>query len=150
MPQSAIPRRPRTPGSAGRSRQLVTGAVALALAVTAGPLVAPAVAATPAASATTAPDPALKIAAGSEIVSAGRTGFLSVDAQNTVRWTRYADGVTTKLAQDSRQFVLSPVHGTASDVVALGVLPCEVGDAAGGWLSLERGVSAVVIVGVQP
>ncbi|MGX1371894.1 hypothetical protein RKD19_007253 [Streptomyces canus] len=33
---------------------------------------------------------------------------------------------------------------------ALGVLPREVGDAAGGWLALERGVSAVVIVGVQP
>ncbi|GHB21308.1 hypothetical protein GCM10010346_51280 [Streptomyces chryseus] len=33
---------------------------------------------------------------------------------------------------------------------ALAVLPCEVGDAAGGWLALERGVAAVVIVGVQP
>ncbi len=32
----------------------------------------------------------------------------------------------------------------------LGVLPCEVGDAAGGWLAVECGVSAVVIVGVQP
>ncbi|MFB7633150.1 FG-GAP repeat domain-containing protein [Streptomyces sp. NPDC056149] len=120
MTQSAIPRRPRTPGSAGRSRQLVTGAVALALAVTAGPLVAPAVAATPAASATTAPDPALKIAAGSEIVSAGRTGFLSVDAQHTVRWTRYADGTTTKLAQDDRLSSYETTHGTASDIVALG------------------------------
>ncbi|MHA5052999.1 hypothetical protein ACX28W_32265, partial [Streptomyces sp. SD15] len=33
---------------------------------------------------------------------------------------------------------------------ALGVLPCEVGDAAGGWFACERGVSAVVIVGMQP
>ncbi|MFI6495035.1 hypothetical protein, partial [Streptomyces sp. NPDC050564] len=33
---------------------------------------------------------------------------------------------------------------------ALAVLPCEVGDAAGGWLAFQRGVSAVVIVGVQP
>lgn len=32
----------------------------------------------------------------------------------------------------------------------LAVLPCEVGDAAGGWFACERGVSAVVIVGVQP
>ncbi|MFE6687091.1 FG-GAP repeat domain-containing protein [Streptomyces sp. NPDC057743] len=120
MTQSAIPRRPRTPGSAGRSRQLVTGAVALALTVTAGPLVAPAVAATPAASATTAPDQALKIAAGSEIVSAGRTGFLSVDAQHTVRWTRYADGATTKLSQDDRLSSYETTHGTASDIVALG------------------------------
>ncbi|MEV5049909.1 hypothetical protein AB0N20_36370, partial [Streptomyces griseoincarnatus] len=31
---------------------------------------------------------------------------------------------------------------------ALDVLPREVGDAAGGWLALQRGVSAVVIVGV--
>ncbi|CAL9594732.1 hypothetical protein SUDANB130_05295 [Streptomyces sp. enrichment culture] len=37
-----------------------------------------------------------------------------------------------------------PVRG------ALVVLPCEVGDAAGGWLPFQRGVSAVVIVGVQP
>jgi MFS family permease len=35
-------------------------------------------------------------------------------------------------------------------VAALGVLPCEVGDAAGGWVACESGVSAVVIVGVQP
>lgn len=32
----------------------------------------------------------------------------------------------------------------------LGVLPCEVGDAAGGWLAAECGVGAVVIVVVQP
>lgn len=33
---------------------------------------------------------------------------------------------------------------------ALGVLPCEVGDAAGGRLAFERGVSTVVIAGMQP
>ena len=32
----------------------------------------------------------------------------------------------------------------------LAVLPCEVGDAAGGWVAAECGVAAVVIVGVQP
>lgn len=32
----------------------------------------------------------------------------------------------------------------------LGVLPCEVGDAAGRWLAFQRGVSAVVIVGAEP
>lgn len=32
----------------------------------------------------------------------------------------------------------------------LTVLIREVGDAAGGWLAFQRGVSAVVIVGVQP
>ncbi|MFF2809452.1 FG-GAP repeat domain-containing protein [Streptomyces sp. NPDC058000] len=102
----------------------MTGAVALVLAVTAGPLVAPAVAATPAApAATTAPAQALKIAAGSEIVSAGRTGFLSVDGQHNVLWTRYADGVTTKLAQDDALSSYDTTHGTASDVVALGDNP---------------------------
>jgi len=32
----------------------------------------------------------------------------------------------------------------------LGVLPGEVGDAAGGWEAFERGVSTVMVVGVQP
>lgn len=47
-------------------------------------------------------------------------------------------------------------HGTGDLEVQLrmprdlGVLLCEVGDAAGGWLAGERGVAAVVIVGVQP
>ena len=35
-------------------------------------------------------------------------------------------------------------------LVGLAVLTREVGDAAGGWLAFQRGVSAVVIVGVQP
>lgn len=34
--------------------------------------------------------------------------------------------------------------------LGLAVLPCEVVDAAGGWFAREGGVSAVVIVGVQP
>ncbi|MFI1205171.1 FG-GAP repeat domain-containing protein [Streptomyces sp. NPDC020883] len=123
MTRSAIARRPRTPGPSGRSRRLLTGAVALALAVTAGPLVVPAVAAVAgpaAAAATTTPAQVLKIAAGSEIVSAGRTGFLSVDPRHQVLWTRYADGVTTKLAQDDPRTSYDTTHGTASDVVALG------------------------------
>ncbi|MGW5906678.1 hypothetical protein ACWFQ6_33640, partial [Streptomyces althioticus] len=41
-------------------------------------------------------------------------------------------------------------HGRRSRLAPLAVLPCEVGDAAGGWLPFQRGVSAVVIVGVQP
>ena len=36
----------------------------------------------------------------------------------------------------------------ATAAKALGVLTREVGDAAGGWLAFQRGVSAVVIVGV--
>lgn len=39
---------------------------------------------------------------------------------------------------------------TQNLVLALDVLTREVGDAAGGWLALECGVSAVVIVGVEP
>ncbi|MFJ9618291.1 FG-GAP repeat domain-containing protein [Streptomyces noursei] len=123
MPRSAVPRCPRTQGPAGRSRRLVTTAVALALAVTAGPFVAPAVAAPAASASTEAPARTLKIAAGSQIVSAGRTGFLSVDAQHQVLWTRYADGVTTKLAQDDPTSRYDTEHGTASDVVALGDNP---------------------------
>jgi transcriptional regulator with XRE-family HTH domain len=38
----------------------------------------------------------------------------------------------------------------SAKATALAVLSCEVGDAAGGWLACERGVSAVVIVGVEP
>ncbi|MGG2465822.1 VCBS repeat-containing protein [Streptomyces sp. RGM 3693] len=96
----------------------------MTLAVTAGPLVAPAVAATPAAAeAAAASAQQLKIAPGSEIVSAGRTGFLSAAADKTVSWTRYADGETTQLAQDASMFTDSTVHGAASDVVALGDEP---------------------------
>ncbi|MFJ5953572.1 FG-GAP repeat domain-containing protein [Streptomyces noursei] len=124
MTRSVISRPPRTPGRSARSRRLLTGAVALTLAVTAGPLVAPAVAATPAAAgATAAPAQQLKIAPGSEIVSAGRTGFLSVATDKTMSWTRYADGGTSKLATDDGLFRDSVMHGAASDVVALGDAP---------------------------
>ncbi|MFE7300235.1 hypothetical protein [Streptomyces sp. NPDC057579] len=124
MTHPVISRRPRTPGRSARSRRLLTGAVALTLAVTAGPLVAPAVAATPAAAgATAAPAQQLKIAPGSEILSAGRTGFLSVAADEIVSWTRYADGETTELARDDGTFTDSTMHGTASDVVVLGDAP---------------------------
>ncbi|MEV5592384.1 VCBS repeat-containing protein [Streptomyces sp. NPDC052496] len=93
-------------------RQIVGGAVALGLAVSGGALASPAAAA-PAA-------PALKIAPGSEIVSAGTTGFLSVDPKNTLRWTRYADGSTTEVGQDSAQHTQDISHGSASDVVVVG------------------------------
>jgi ADP-ribose pyrophosphatase YjhB (NUDIX family) len=43
-----------------------------------------------------------------------------------------------------------PAAGKKELRAALSVLPCEVGDAAGGWVACESGVSAVVIVGVQP
>ncbi|MDH2387495.1 VCBS repeat-containing protein [Streptomyces sp. HNM0663] len=93
--------------------------------MTAGPLAAlaaavPATAAPASLAAPAAPSQTLTLAPGSEIVSAGSTGFLSVDAQNDVLWTRYADGSTVKLATDSGQFTFTAAHGAASDTVALG------------------------------
>ncbi|MEU7199508.1 VCBS repeat-containing protein [Streptomyces sp. NPDC045470] len=93
-------------------RRVLGGAVALGLAVSGGSLASPAAAA-PA-------KPVLKITPGSEIVSAGTTGFLSVDPKNTLRWTRYADGTTTEVGQDSGQYTQGIAHGSASDVVAVG------------------------------
>ncbi|MGK5631064.1 FG-GAP repeat domain-containing protein [Streptomyces sp. URMC 123] len=127
-------------GYSRRSGRLLTGAIALGLAVTAGPLAVPAAAGTTGTAAGTAtaattgtttavpaalagpaaPAQAPRITPGSEIVSAGTTGFLSVDARHKVLWTRYADGVTTELAEDYGQFTLTTDHGTASDTVALG------------------------------
>lgn len=95
-------------------RRILGGAVALGLTVTAGALASPAVAAPLEPKA-----PTLKIAPGSEIVSAGRTGFLSVDPQNNVVWTDY-QGRTTKLAHDYGQFTHTTAHGSVSDIVALG------------------------------
>ncbi|GCD45940.1 FG-GAP repeat domain-containing protein [Streptomyces paromomycinus] len=110
------PRRSRLP------RRILGGAVALGLTVTGGALASPAVAAPLEPKAPTwdyVQDVALKIAPGSEIVSAGRTGFLSVDPQNNVAWTDY-QGRTTKLAQDHSQFTHTTAHGSVSDIVALG------------------------------
>ncbi|MGW7556634.1 hypothetical protein [Streptomyces rimosus] len=107
-----------------RSGRLLSTAVAVGLAVTAGPLTVPASAAAPAAPvAFAAPASAAsvgKLAPGSRIVSAGTTGYLSADPQGKVVWTRYADGSTTQLAQDKADYGFGTEHGTASDVVALG------------------------------
>ncbi|MFH8404828.1 FG-GAP-like repeat-containing protein [Streptomyces sp. NPDC018019] len=109
MKRSLVPRPGR---SRPLRRQLVAGAVVLGLAVSAGPLVSPAAVAAPAA--------APKVAPGSEIVSAGPTGFLSVDPKNTLRWTRYADGTTTEVGQDSDQHTQTIARGSVSDVVVVG------------------------------
>ncbi|MEN2422847.1 VCBS repeat-containing protein [Streptomyces rimosus] len=105
-----------------RSGRLLSTAVAVGLAVTAGPLAVPASAAAPAAPAAFAAPAASvgKLAPGSRIVSAGTTGYLSADPQGKVVWTRYADGSTTQLAQDKADHGFGTEHGTASDVVALG------------------------------
>ncbi|MEV5592386.1 VCBS repeat-containing protein [Streptomyces sp. NPDC052496] len=105
-------------------RRVLGGAVALGLAVSGGALASPAAAAA-AASPTWdyVQDAVLKIAPGSVIVSAGRTGFLSLSPQNDVLWTRYADRTTTDLGRDQGQFTHLTAHGSVSDIVALGNKP---------------------------
>ncbi|MFC8175555.1 FG-GAP-like repeat-containing protein [Streptomyces sp. NPDC057325] len=83
------------------NRTLAT-TVALVLAVTGGGLTAPAFAAPPQSPAPAPAEvaPPLTAPAGSEIVSAGRTGMLTRTGTGTRtvhRWTRHADGVTTTL-----------------------------------------------------
>ncbi|MFJ3781554.1 FG-GAP repeat domain-containing protein [Streptomyces sp. NPDC090093] len=81
------------------ARHHVSAAIATVLAVTlgAGVLAAPATAAPAAPTASAAPVP---YPAGTQIVMAGRTGFVTNDSMThsgTLRWTRYADGATTEL-----------------------------------------------------
>lgn len=106
------------------SRPRLTAAIAVALAFTAGPLAVPAIAApaagTAAPDAAAQADSALSIAPGSEIVSAGSTGFLSSGANADVRWTRYSDGSSTLLGRDFGQFTQTELHGAVSDTVAMG------------------------------
>ncbi|GCD45938.1 FG-GAP repeat domain-containing protein [Streptomyces paromomycinus] len=96
-------------------RQVLGGAVALSLAVGGGALASPAAAA-PA-------KPVLKITPGSEIVSAGATGFLSVDPESHLEWTRYEDGRTTDVGRSWGQDTSPVEHGSVSDVVVLGDEP---------------------------
>ncbi|MCX5386372.1 VCBS repeat-containing protein [Streptomyces sp. NBC_00083] len=127
MHHSAIPSRTRSSRSTGGSRRLVTAATVLALAVTAGPLAAPALAApaVPAASGARAgsAEAPFAIAADAEVLSAGRTGFLSIAGSGSghdVLWTRYADGKTTVVVKDAPSYATLPAfYGAGSDVVAL-------------------------------
>ncbi|WP_055600165.1 FG-GAP repeat domain-containing protein [Streptomyces aureus] len=95
------------------SRRL-TAAIIAALAVTAGTLAAApgALAATAAVSApSAAAGEVIPFPLGSEIVSAGATGFLSSNAAGEYRWTRLADGSSTVVASQA------PVLAGASDVL---------------------------------
>ncbi|MFI1654049.1 FG-GAP repeat domain-containing protein [Streptomyces sp. NPDC020472] len=107
-----------------RRHRLAT-AVAVALAVTAGPLAAvPAVATTSAVTTTSAAtaeqaaqEDVLPFLKDSAIVGTGPTGFLTRHTDSTYRWTRYADGVTTTLPtgsyRSSRQTdIVTKVDGT--------------------------------------
>ncbi|WP_406060927.1 VCBS repeat-containing protein [Streptomyces sp. NBC_01077] len=100
----------------------VSMSVGVVLAVAAaGPLVAPAATAAPAPTAAvapaaetaTAPIKVPFLASGGELVGAGKTGFLTRDADRVVRWTRYADGVSKVIGEGAT------VHGSASDSVAV-------------------------------
>ncbi|MCT9093393.1 VCBS repeat-containing protein [Streptomyces sp. ASQP_92] len=128
MHPSAIPSRTRSPRSTGGPNRLVTAATLLALAVTAGPLASPALAAPPVAPTASGAAPAsraatFKIAADAEVLSAGRTGFLSIAKSGSghdVLWTRYADGHTTVVLKDAPSYASLPsFFGTSSDMVAV-------------------------------
>ncbi|MFI8104171.1 FG-GAP repeat domain-containing protein [Streptomyces sp. NPDC086023] len=101
------------------SRPLLATAVAAALAATGAPFAAVPVAAASSAagSETTA---VVKLAPGSVVLSAGTTGFLSVDRQENLVWTRYADGAATRVGTTEYDWGAAPkTYGGASDVVAV-------------------------------
>ncbi|MEU9700038.1 VCBS repeat-containing protein [Streptomyces sp. NPDC047981] len=72
------------------------------------------VTAVPAATTATAPINVPFLASGGQVIGAGKTGFLTRDADHVERWTRYADGVSKVVG--SAEF---GVIGSASDVVLL-------------------------------
>ncbi|MFF9016328.1 hypothetical protein ACF09C_25585 [Streptomyces sp. NPDC014870] len=79
------------------------------------PATATATAATTATTAVTAATAPIKVpflASGGQVIGAGKTGFLTRDADGVERWTRYADGVSTVVGSQELG-----VTGSASDVV---------------------------------
>ncbi|GGU93414.1 hypothetical protein GCM10010275_33510 [Streptomyces litmocidini] len=71
----------------------------------------------PAAEAATASIRVPFLAAGGKLLGAGRTGFLSEDADGRARWTRYADGVSKAVEKSEGEYVLG--SGPGSDVVVV-------------------------------
>jgi len=88
----------------------------------------------------------------------GRVGLSERQANEQNRAVRVAKlpmGAVVRAIEtgETRGFMKVVVDADTQQILGatvLGVLTREVGDAAGGWLALERGVSAVVIVGVEP
>ncbi|GAA4640759.1 hypothetical protein GCM10023196_107510 [Actinoallomurus vinaceus] len=62
--------------------------------------------------------------------------------------SRYMSGVAQVEKLDRFEAIADGLDMTDEARMSLGVLSREVGDAAGGWLAFQRGVSAVVIVGM--
>ncbi|MFE2558949.1 FG-GAP repeat domain-containing protein [Streptomyces sp. NPDC059352] len=109
----------RTALSLRRVPMSVGGVLAV---VATGPFLAPAasavapvaaVAATAPAALAAAPIQVPFLASGGSLIGAGTTGFLTRDADKAVRWTRYADGVSTVIGEGAT------VHGSASDSVVV-------------------------------
>ncbi|MFF9849594.1 FG-GAP repeat domain-containing protein [Streptomyces litmocidini] len=103
-----------------RRVSMSVGIVLAAAAVT--PFVAPTataapMAVAPAAEAAAAPIQVPFLASGGELLSAGKTGFLSEDADGRVRWTRYADGVSKVIEKREGEYVLG--SGPGSDIVVV-------------------------------
>ncbi|MGW1766621.1 FG-GAP repeat domain-containing protein [Streptomyces sp. NPDC002073] len=105
------------------SAAVLGGAVATALALTASPLSSPFLAAPAHALAhpgaqggSAVPAAPLKIAPGSQLLSAGPTGLQTYDGEGRV-WTKYADGSQTRLGPAS-QWPSTGDFGAVSDIVA--------------------------------
>ncbi|MFI8104170.1 hypothetical protein [Streptomyces sp. NPDC086023] len=64
-----------------------------------------------------------KIASRSHVVSAGPTGFLSIEPSYDVYWNGYSGGQPVKVAQDGSQSAHHQYHGALSDTVATGDNP---------------------------
>ncbi|MEU9097639.1 hypothetical protein [Streptomyces sp. NPDC048361] len=118
--------------------------------MTAGPLAAPALAApaaVPGAPASSDAAP-FKIAADAELLSAGRTGFLSIAGSGSghdVLWTRYADGKTTVVVKDAPSYATLPTfYGTGSDVVAVRDDSGSTGSQKVTLLDMATGSSSVI------
>ncbi|WP_225845928.1 VCBS repeat-containing protein [Streptomyces sp. HPF1205] len=97
--------------------------MAIALAAVAGPFVVPAAADSGTGAGTSRPDAGslsnVAPAAGSEVVMAGASGFLTSAPDNSLRWTRYADGSTVDLGAGLQQWRTTQHLGSVSDIVVL-------------------------------
>ncbi|WP_411107936.1 FG-GAP repeat domain-containing protein [Streptomyces sp. c-19] len=114
----AMPRR-HIPVSIGVVLAVVTTGPFLAAPAGAAPVAATAQAAGTvagtAAAVQTTPIQVPFLASGGSLIGAGTTGFLTQDADNVARWTRYADGVSQVIDTSGG----GVVHGSSSDSVVV-------------------------------